>query len=158
MAAVWMLLCVLTVCLARDLSPNEISLKKAFALFQSMESMLDQDAREVQLETNDVEAEASGHQNPEQKPQSVNETTNVQNQVVTRDNGTAGGVQNRVVIRGNSTAGRDLKWVIIGGDSTTEDVQNRVVIRGNAKAGGVQNLVIIKDKAKTGGRPEPDRH
>ncbi|KAF3853148.1 hypothetical protein F7725_013836 [Dissostichus mawsoni] len=38
MAAVWMLLCVLTVCLARELSPNEISLKKAFALFQAMES------------------------------------------------------------------------------------------------------------------------
>ncbi|KAF3853146.1 hypothetical protein F7725_013834 [Dissostichus mawsoni] len=181
MAAVWMLLCVLTVCLARgiylfdnciedegimfdltacflstvsgfpaDLSPNEISLKKAFALFQTIESMLDQDAREVQLENNEVEAQASGHQNPEQKPQCVNETTNVQNQVVTKENGTAGEVQNRVVIRGNSDAGRDLKWVIIGGDSTTEDVQNRVVIRGNATAGGVQNLVIIKDKAKTG--------
>ncbi|KAK5917225.1 hypothetical protein CgunFtcFv8_012132 [Champsocephalus gunnari] len=50
MAAVWMLVCVLTVCLARDLSPNEISLKKAYALFQSMESMLDQDAGEVLLD------------------------------------------------------------------------------------------------------------
>ncbi|KAF3853105.1 hypothetical protein F7725_013793 [Dissostichus mawsoni] len=37
MAAVWMLLCVLTVCLARELFSNEISLKKAFALFQAME-------------------------------------------------------------------------------------------------------------------------
>ncbi|KAK5931209.1 hypothetical protein CgunFtcFv8_027376 [Champsocephalus gunnari] len=47
MAAVWMLVCVLTVCLARDLSPNEVFLKKAFALFQSIESRLDQDAGEV---------------------------------------------------------------------------------------------------------------
>ncbi|KAF3853143.1 hypothetical protein F7725_013831 [Dissostichus mawsoni] len=105
MAAVWMLLCVLTVCLARgiylfdncvedegimfdlaacflstvsgfpaDLSPNEISLKKAFALFQSMEFMLDQDAGEVQLETNEVKAEASRHQNV--RHDGVNETEN----------------------------------------------------------------------------------
>ncbi|KAK5907641.1 hypothetical protein CesoFtcFv8_005466 [Champsocephalus esox] len=44
MAAVWMLVCVLTVCLARDLSPNEVFLKKAFALFQSIESRLERDA------------------------------------------------------------------------------------------------------------------
>ncbi|TDG98340.1 hypothetical protein EPR50_G00218020 [Perca flavescens] len=43
----------------RDLSPNDISMKKAFALLQSMESMLTQSAKEVQLETNEVEAEAS---------------------------------------------------------------------------------------------------
>ncbi|KAF1374239.1 hypothetical protein PFLUV_G00247820 [Perca fluviatilis] len=42
-----------------DLSPNDISMKKAFALLQSMESMLTQSAKEVQLETNEVEAEAS---------------------------------------------------------------------------------------------------
>ncbi|KAI9534339.1 hypothetical protein NQZ68_014750 [Dissostichus eleginoides] len=55
MAAVWMLICVLTVCLARDQSPNEISLKKAFALFQSMESMLERDAGEVLLDTHKVD-------------------------------------------------------------------------------------------------------
>ncbi|XP_033936479.1 uncharacterized protein [Pseudochaenichthys georgianus] len=47
MAAVWMLTCVLTVCLARDLSPDKVSLKKAVALFQSIESMLEQDAGKV---------------------------------------------------------------------------------------------------------------
>ncbi|KAI4799203.1 hypothetical protein KUCAC02_017839 [Chaenocephalus aceratus] len=46
MAAVWMLVCVLTVCLAKDLSPNEMSLKKAFKLFRLMESMLERDAAE----------------------------------------------------------------------------------------------------------------
>ncbi|KAI4828256.1 hypothetical protein KUCAC02_022361 [Chaenocephalus aceratus] len=44
MAAVWMLVCVLTVCLARDLSLDEVSLKKAVALFQSIESRLERDA------------------------------------------------------------------------------------------------------------------
>ncbi|KAI3365417.1 hypothetical protein L3Q82_010509 [Scortum barcoo] len=45
-----------------DLSPNEISMKKALALVQSMESTFKQDAKEVQLETNEVEAEATvGH-------------------------------------------------------------------------------------------------
>ncbi|XP_029312304.1 uncharacterized protein LOC115024664 isoform X2 [Cottoperca gobio] len=65
MGDVWLLVCVLTVCLAegsclsirdvnersgeglqrtsRELSPNDISLKKAFALLQSMESMFEQE-------------------------------------------------------------------------------------------------------------------
>ncbi|XP_036980003.1 circumsporozoite protein-like [Acanthopagrus latus] len=45
-----------------DSSSSELSLKKVIALFQSMESMLEQGAKAVQLETNDVEAESSvGH-------------------------------------------------------------------------------------------------
>ncbi|XP_049916368.1 polysialoglycoprotein-like [Epinephelus moara] len=84
MGAVWALLfCLLTVWLVkgsclpvggtnegldalqrriRDVSPNDISIKKALALLQSMETMLEHNAKEVQLETNEVEAEASvGH-------------------------------------------------------------------------------------------------
>ncbi|KAF3853127.1 hypothetical protein F7725_013815 [Dissostichus mawsoni] len=38
-----------------ELSPNEISLKKAFALFQAMESMLERDAGEVLLDTHKVD-------------------------------------------------------------------------------------------------------
>ncbi|XP_030259620.1 keratin, type I cytoskeletal 10-like isoform X2 [Sparus aurata] len=83
MGAMWaFFICVLTVWLAKgsclpvggtnkrnehvpqrkmeDSSPNELSLKKAIALLQSMESMLgEQEAKEVQLETNDVEVESS---------------------------------------------------------------------------------------------------
>ncbi|XP_036938391.1 glycine-rich cell wall structural protein 1.0-like isoform X4 [Acanthopagrus latus] len=90
MGAIWaFFVCVLTVWLAKgscwpvggtnkrndhglqrkmeDLSPNELSLKKAIALLQSMESKLEQEAKaalslSVQLETNDVEAESPvGH-------------------------------------------------------------------------------------------------
>ncbi|XP_032365930.1 circumsporozoite protein-like [Etheostoma spectabile] len=43
----------------RDVSPNDISMKRAFALLQSMESMLIQAAKKAQLETNEVEAEAA---------------------------------------------------------------------------------------------------
>ncbi|XP_042364333.1 polysialoglycoprotein-like isoform X2 [Plectropomus leopardus] len=43
-------------------SPNDISIKKALALLQSMETMLEHNTNDVQLETNEVEAEASvGH-------------------------------------------------------------------------------------------------
>ncbi|XP_074475727.1 uncharacterized protein LOC141758336 isoform X2 [Sebastes fasciatus] len=82
MGSVWaLLICVLTAWLAKgfclpvggtnerrengqqrritDLFPDEVSIQKALALFQSMESMLEGDAKEVQLETNEVEAEAS---------------------------------------------------------------------------------------------------
>ncbi|GAA6225997.1 putative uncharacterized protein DDB_G0286901 isoform X1 [Lates japonicus] len=42
--------------------PNDLAIKKALGLFQSVESMLLQRAKEVQLETNEVEAEVSvGH-------------------------------------------------------------------------------------------------
>ncbi|XP_032365588.1 circumsporozoite protein-like [Etheostoma spectabile] len=43
----------------RDVSPNDLSMKRAFALLQSMESKLIQAAKEAQLETNEVEAEAA---------------------------------------------------------------------------------------------------
>ncbi|XP_029312623.1 pentatricopeptide repeat-containing protein At1g10270-like isoform X2 [Cottoperca gobio] len=107
MGDVWLLVCVLTVCLAegsclsirdinersgeglqrtsRELSPNDASIKKAFALLQSITSLFEQEElspndtsikkafallqsitsffeQEVQLETNEVEADASvGH-------------------------------------------------------------------------------------------------
>ncbi|KAF3853154.1 hypothetical protein F7725_013842 [Dissostichus mawsoni] len=43
-----------------ELSPNEISLKKAFALFQAMESMLERDAGEVLLHTHKVDEPLNG--------------------------------------------------------------------------------------------------
>ncbi|XP_044074407.1 autotransporter adhesin BpaC-like [Siniperca chuatsi] len=47
----------------RDLSPNEISINNALVLLQSIESILQQEVKEVQLESNEVEATASiGHQ------------------------------------------------------------------------------------------------
>ncbi|KAI4803719.1 hypothetical protein KUCAC02_025370 [Chaenocephalus aceratus] len=95
MAAVWMLVCVLTVCLARDLSPNEISLKKAYALFQSMESynwkpLTWQLMRQKSTAGRDLKWVIIG---------SDSTTEDVQNRVVIRGHAAVGGVQNLVIIK-----------------------------------------------------------
>ncbi|XP_044035423.1 uncharacterized protein LOC122867990 [Siniperca chuatsi] len=122
----------------RDLSPNEISIKKALVLVQSMESMLQQDAKEVQLESNEVEAKASiGHKKFVQFLNSPKDIKTEKDDNLHSDNVTAAAADNVTASDNVTAAAADN---VTASDNVTAAAADNVTASDNVTAAAADNV------------------